>query len=296
MSVAPTDLARKRWRPVRKAFEKQEKLSLELTQAGERLSALQVELQQAAKEDREAYAEAIAAGRDEPPRKAEQLAVRIDAEQRRVDACVRAVENASDEVDKLRAENAMPWRRDVLGKITEAHGAYEASIREVERCREALADEVALHGWITDGIGVSPVRDALSGRTAEGREPLSFGRVLRELTEDAGQIATYLRDLPGPVSARSIMRGAEALVGPDVTREEALNQAGRPRSRSSTCRASRSRSATRSFIHQRGHPRGRRATASGRFPRSSRQPTTSMRSSRPFGSKRMAPNDLGPGP
>ncbi len=153
MSVAPTDLARKRWRPVRKAFEKQEKLSLELTQAGERLSALQVELQQAAKEDREAYAEAIAAGRDEPPRKAEQLAVRIDAEQRRVDACVRAVENASDEVDKLRAENAMPWRRDVLGKITEAHGAYEASIREVERCREALADEVALHGWITDGIG-----------------------------------------------------------------------------------------------------------------------------------------------
>lgn len=227
MSVNPTDIARGRWRPLRKALEKQERLSLELTQAGERLAALQGELAQAQREDREAFAEALAAGKDEPVRKVEQLAVRIEAEQRRVDAYVTAVENANADVDKLRTENANAWRKDTLGKIAETHNAYEASIREVERCREALADEVALHGWISDGIGVSPIRDALSGRTVPvaGREPLSFTRVLRELTEDAGQIATYLRELPGPQSAWTMMKRAEALVGQGATREEALNQA-----------------------------------------------------------------------
>jgi hypothetical protein len=224
----PVDLARQRWRPLRKALEKREQLELELTQAGERLLALQGELQQAAHEDRDAYAAAIAAGKDEPARKTEQLAVRIEAEQRRVDACVTAVENASAEVDKLRAENANPWRRDTIGRIAEAHGAYEESIREVERCREALADEVALHGWISDGIGVSPIRDVLAGRTApvEGREPLSFARTVRELREDAGQIASYLRDLPGPQSAWSMMKRAEALVGQGATREQAVKQIG----------------------------------------------------------------------
>jgi hypothetical protein len=139
---------------------------------------------------------------------------------------VTAVENAK--LDKLRAENRSAWRKEALDKIAEAHGAYEASIREVEQRREALADEVALHGWLTDGIGVSPIRDALSGRVApvDGREPLSFARVLRELDEDATQIATYLRDLPGPPSAWSVMKRAEALVGEGATREEALKQVG----------------------------------------------------------------------
>jgi hypothetical protein len=224
----PLDLARRRWRPLRKALEKREQLELELTQAGERLAALQGELQQAAHEDRDAYAAAIAAGKDEPARKTEQLAVRIEAEQRRVDACVRAVENANAAVDKLRAENRTAWRKDVLAKVAEAHGAYEASIREVERRREALADEVGLAGWLSDGIGVSPIRDALSGRTApvEGRDPLSFARVLRELNEDAGQIASYLRDLPGPMTAWEMTKRAEALVGEGATREQAVKQIG----------------------------------------------------------------------
>jgi hypothetical protein len=224
----PLDLARQRWRPLRKALEKREQLELELTQAGGRLAALQGELQQAAHDDREAYAAAIAAGKDEPARKTEQLAVRIEAEQRRVDACVRAVENATATVDTLRAENRTAWRKDVLAKIAEAHGAYEASIREVERCREALADEVGLAGWLSDGIGVSPIRDALSGRIApvEGRDPLSFARVLRELNEDAAQIASHLRDVPGPMTAWEMTKRTEALVGEGATREEAVRRLG----------------------------------------------------------------------
>jgi hypothetical protein len=225
--VNPQDLARERWRPVRKALEEQEKLSLELTQAGERLAALQSELSQAKDADREAYAAAIAAGRAEPVRKAEQLAIRIEAEQRRVDACVTAVENANAKLDKLRAENRSAWRKDALAKIAAAHSAYEESIRLLEQRREQLAGEVALHGWIADGIGVSPIRDSLSGRTAtvNGREPLSFARVLGELDEDASWIATHLGEVDAP-SAWSLMKRAEALVGKGTTREQALKQLG----------------------------------------------------------------------
>jgi tetratricopeptide (TPR) repeat protein len=223
----PVDLARKRWKPVRKALEERERLEAELTQAGERLAALQGELQQAAQDDREAYAAAIAAGQDEPVRKVEQLAIRIEAEQRRVDACALAVERANDELNRLRGENRSAWHKDTLAKIAEAHGAYEESIRLLERCREALADEVALAGWISDGIGVSPIRDSLSGRTASvnGREPLSFSRVLRELDEDGASIASYLREIE-PSSPWSLMKRAEALVGKGATREQALKQVG----------------------------------------------------------------------
>jgi hypothetical protein len=224
----PVDLARKRWKPVRKALEQCEALGLELSQASERLAALQSELSQAKDTDREAYAAAIAAGKDEPVRKAEQLAIQIEAEQRRFDACVTAVEHANAELDKLRAENRSAWRKDSLAKIAKAHGDFEESIRLVEQCREALADEVTLHGWIADGIGVSPIRDSLSGRvgrTQDGREPLSFSRVLRELNEDATNIATFLSEIDTS-SAWSLMKRAEALVGKGTTREQALKQVG----------------------------------------------------------------------
>ena len=224
----PVDIARQRWRPVRKAIEEREKLEAELTQAGERLAALQGELQQAAKDDREAFAAAIAAGKDEPPRKVEQLTVRIEAEQRRVDALVLAVENANAKLDTLRAENRSAWHKDTLAQIARAHAAYEEVIRLLGERREALADEVALAGWVSDGIGVSPIRDALSGRTGpvNGREPLSFGRVLSELDEDAMNIATHLREIERS-STWSLMKRAEALVGKGLTREEALKQVER---------------------------------------------------------------------
>jgi hypothetical protein len=225
-ALNPVDLARKRWKPVRKALEHCEELGLELSQVGERLAALRGELSQAKEADREAYAAAIAAGRDEPARQAEQLAIRIEAEQRRFDACVTAVENANAKLDKLRAENRSAWRKEALAKIAEAHSAYEQSIRLLAERREALADEVALHGWIADGIGVSPITDSLSGRIApgrDGRQPLSFSRVEGELNDDAMSIATHLREIDAP-SAWSLMKRAEALVGKDTTREQALKQ------------------------------------------------------------------------
>jgi hypothetical protein len=56
---------------------------------------------------------------------------------------------------------------------------------------------------------------------ANGSEPLSFARVLRELNEDALSIATHLREIDTP-SAWALMKRAEALVGKDTTREQAL--------------------------------------------------------------------------
>jgi hypothetical protein len=224
----PVDLGRQRWKSLRKALEKQEEMSLRLTEAGAHLAALQEQLPAAKDADRLAYAEAIEAGQDEPPRKADQLAVEIENAQRHVDACVVAVENAAAKIDRLRAENSKGWIKDTIAAIAEAHSEYEDSIRRVAECREALADEVALAGWIRDGLGISPIRDALSGRdtrTRDGREPLSFGRVLNELDEDAMNIATHLREIQ-PASAWSAMRRIEALVGTGVTREQAAKQVG----------------------------------------------------------------------
>lgn len=154
----PQDLARQRWKPVRKALEEQEDLGRKLNQAGDRLAALRDELQQAKQTDREAYAAAIAAGKAEPARKAEQLAVAIEDEQRLFDACATALESASAKLDKLRTENRSAWRKDALGIIAETHSAYEECIRLLPERREALADAVALHAWVGDGIGI-----ALSG-------------------------------------------------------------------------------------------------------------------------------------
>lgn len=222
----PQDLARQRWKPVRKALEEQEELGLKLSQAADRLAALREELQQAGQTDREAYPAAIAAGKPEPPRKAEQLAVAIEAEQRRVDACAMALESISVKLDRLRTENRSAWRKDALGMIAEAHFAYEECIRLLPERREALADAVALHAWVGDGIGISPIRDALGGRTGpiNGREPMSFKLVQDELGEDAMAIATYLREIDPPQSAWSYIRRAEALLGKDTTREQALKQ------------------------------------------------------------------------
>lgn len=222
----PQDLASQRWKPVRKALEEQQDLGHKLSQAADRLAALREELQQAGQTDRKAYAAAIAAGKPEPPRKAEQLAVAIEAEQRRVDACATALECVSAKLDRLRTENRSAWRKDALGLIAETHSAYEEWIRLLPERREALADAVALHAWVGDGIGISPIRDALSGRTGpvDGREPMSFKRVQDELNEDAMSIATYLRDIEERPSVWSMMRRVEALVGKDTTREQALKQ------------------------------------------------------------------------
>jgi hypothetical protein len=56
-----------------------------------------------------------------------------------------------------------------------------------------------------------------------GREPLSFARILSELDQDATAIASYLGEIDEP-SAWSMMRRAEALVGKGATREEALKE------------------------------------------------------------------------
>jgi hypothetical protein len=119
-------------------------------------------------------------------------------------------------------ENRSNWYRATVGTITKAHRAYEEAIRGVAEAREALADEVALHDWIMGGAGASPILDTLG--TQNGRESLSFTRVLQSLSEDAEQVATHLPE-PQPRMPWSLIKGrVEALQTQGLSREEALHQ------------------------------------------------------------------------
>jgi hypothetical protein len=191
----------------------------------QRLAELEAELPRAEEADREAFATAIAAGdKAEPGRKAEELTARIDAEERRAEACRAAVENAETELRKLRVDNRSAWRKATIGTIAKAHLAYEESIRGVEAAREALVDEVALAGWIADGIGASHVVDRLGGQISN-TNALSFSQVVRSLHEDAEQIASHVRDPEPRESFRRIRDRAEALQALGLSREEAVQHA-----------------------------------------------------------------------
>ena len=227
MTTAPEDLARQRWRPAAKAVEKRNRLGEELRVTLERLAALRAELPRAEEADPEAYAAAITTGdRAEPGRKAEQLTASIEAEERRAEACRTAVEQAESDLGKLRVENRRAWRKATFSTIAKAHLDYQESIRKVEAAREALADEVALEGWISDGIGVSVVVDRLGGRISD-TSALSFSQVVRSLNEDAEQIATHLRDPEPQVPFKRLRDRAEALqAGPlGLSRAEAVQHA-----------------------------------------------------------------------
>jgi hypothetical protein len=220
--VNPEDLARERWRPAAKTVEKRNRLGEELRVTNERLVALRAELPRAEEADREAYATAIAAGdKAEPGRKAEQLAARIEADERRAEACRAAIENAENELRKLRVDNRSAWRKSTIGTIVKAHLAYQESIRRVEAAREALADEVALDGWVTDGIGASHVLDRLGGEISN-TNALSFAQVVRSLNEDAEQIASHLREPEPSVPFKRLRDRAEALQTLGLSRAEAV--------------------------------------------------------------------------
>jgi hypothetical protein len=198
----PEDLARQRWRPAAKAVERRNRFGEGLGVTNERLVGLRAELPRAEEADREAFAQAIAEGDKAEPRwKAEQLAARIEADERRAEARRLAIENAENELRKLRVDNRSAWRKSTIGTIVKAHLAYQESIRRVEAAREALADEVALDGWVTDGIGASHVLDRLGGEISN-TSALSFAQVVCSLNEDAEQIASHLRE-PEPGALRA---------------------------------------------------------------------------------------------
>jgi hypothetical protein len=225
----PEDLGCQRWRPLKKAVEQRTRLVRESNETNERLLALRAELPQAEKADSEAFAAALAAGKPEPERKSEQISAQIENMARRADACSVAIENAENEIRRLRNENGPAWRREQFRTIAKKHAAYEKGIRELEEAREALADEVALAGWIVDGRGIPPVNDSLIDRdaAAEGRPPLSFSRVLHSLREDAGEIATHVGESEVRMPWEQVKAHVEALVGQGLSRKEALQRAGR---------------------------------------------------------------------
>ena len=222
----PEDLARRRWKAVNKKVEERERLVQELNQASDCLAALREELPRAEQADREAFAAALAQGKPEPARSATELAAKIESEERRAEAAAFGIETTERELRELCAANG-DWRSETLRAIAKKRSAYQKSIAQLEPDREALADEVALIGWLADGGSASPANDTLSGGvTANGRPAYSFNQLLLALNEDAEEIATHLRE-PGPrLPWQRIKSQAEALIGSGLSREEAMRHAG----------------------------------------------------------------------
>jgi hypothetical protein len=94
----------------------------------------------------------------------------------------------------------------------------------VAEARETLAGEVALSDWIGGGAGASPIRDTLAAQN--GRESLSFSRVLRALNADAEQVASHLPEPRSRTPWRLIKDQAEALQSQGLSREESLRATG----------------------------------------------------------------------
>jgi hypothetical protein len=130
-----------------------------------------------------------------------------------------AITAAEGDIAKLRRSNWTAWYRDTLGAIAKAHRVYAEAVQAVAESREALADEVALAGWLRSGSSASPLVDGLGG------SDLSFARVLQALHEDAEQTASHLREPEPRLPWKRISERVEALVGTGLTREEALKQA-----------------------------------------------------------------------
>lgn len=224
----PEDLARRRWKVVNKKAEERGRLVQQLNQANERLAVLREELPRAEQTDREAFATALGQGNDEPERSATKLVEKIEAEQRRAEAAVIGIENAERELRELCSRNG-PWRFETMRTIAKARTEYQESIRRLEDARESLADEVSLFGWLRTGDVASPVRDALSGHiaAADGRPPFSFAQVVLALSADAEDIASHLREPEPRLPWSRIKDHAEALAGQGLSREEAVQHAGR---------------------------------------------------------------------
>jgi uncharacterized membrane protein YqiK len=225
----PEDLGCQRWRPLKKAVGQRNRVVRESNETNGRLAALRERLPQSEQADREAYAVAVAKGEPEPERKTVELRAAIEAEQRRAEACAQAVENSEAAIGRLRNENNSAWRKQQFRAIAKAHAAYQETIRQLEQARETLADEVSLVAWIVDGLGVSEVRDSLSGRVttdATGSPPLSFSLVLKRLCEDADDISLYSAESEARLPWQRVRAHVEALVGQGYSREEAMKQAG----------------------------------------------------------------------
>lgn len=188
----PTDLARTRFKPIRAAFARIEKVERAHTAAVARLQELRAEIGPAEGRDRAALAEALIDGKREPAPEAEQLRAEVEQQERRVDALVVAIDRARAQIPKLVDENRTDWRGQAMRELAREQQRYRNAINELEAAREALNNAATLVSWLDSGDLSEASTDALGGRVnTSGRPALAFSRALEELRADAEALGLH---------------------------------------------------------------------------------------------------------
>jgi hypothetical protein len=214
MAIAPEDLARSRFKPVAKVFEKIARLGTELAETRARVEQLKADQAAAAHRDRQAYAAALSEGKGKPPSREEaKVAAELEDAELKAEALALAVDDALDERAKLLEQNRSGWRRESMRQLAKARSRYENAIAELEVARDALSGEATLIAWLDSGASAEAASDPLGGRIgtdASGRAPISFSRTLEELRQDCEHLATHPvnRDDPQPRLRPELVRGA----------------------------------------------------------------------------------------
>jgi hypothetical protein len=204
MSIAPEDLAKQRFKPVAKVFEKITRLGAELAETRAQVEQLKNEQAAAAHRDRLAYAAALSEGKGKPS-SCEEATVSAELEdaELKAEALTLALDAAFDDRARLIEQNRSGWRRQSMRELARARSRYESAIAELEAARDALSGEATLITWLDSGASADAASDPLGGRIgtdAHGREPLSFVRTLEALRGDAAYLAEFpvARDDPAP--------------------------------------------------------------------------------------------------
>jgi hypothetical protein len=191
----PEDVARARFRPLAKVYDKTTALATELQETRGLVERLTNEQTAAAHRDRLAYADALSKGEPRPAKREESKAraAREDAELKS-EALAIAVDSALDERAKILDRHRSGWKREAMRELARARGRYEDAIAELEAARDALSNEASLIAWLDSGASADAASDPLGGRIgadAQGRQPLSFARTIEALRQDAANIAEY---------------------------------------------------------------------------------------------------------
>jgi hypothetical protein len=202
MSIAPEDLARQRFKPVAKVFEKIARLGVELAETRGQVEQLKNEQAAAAHRDRLAYAAALSEGKGKPSSCEEaKVSAELEDAELKAEALTLALDAAFDERARLLEQNRSGWRRQSMRELARARSRYESAISELEAARDALSGEATLITWLDSGASADAASDPLGGRTgtdAHGRQPMSFVRTLEELRRDCQHLAEFpvTRDAP----------------------------------------------------------------------------------------------------
>ena len=180
-----------RWKPLRHASEKIERLTSERAECLAHVEQLRAAVPAAEQRDREEYGRALAAGKRKPEHsEADEARRRLRDEEEKVAAYDAAVAGARTELAGAVEKHRAGWSADQQRAVGAARKRYAATIEGLVRDREQLIRERGLQLWLEGSPSAFP-DNALAGRVGEddGSTALGFARVVARLADDVSWLA-----------------------------------------------------------------------------------------------------------